>query len=36
VQIAVELLDDGEGHERGRALRVGRQLADLDAAVRAP
>ena len=35
VQVAVELLGDPEGHERGRALRVGRQLADLDAAVRA-
>ena len=36
VQVAVELLGDPEGHERGRSLRVGRQLADLDAAVRAP
>ena len=36
VQVAVEILGDGEGHERGRSLRVGRQLADLDAAVRAP
>ena len=36
VQVAVELLGDGEGHERGRALGVGRQLADLDAAIRAP
>ena len=36
VQVAVELLGDPEGHERRRSLRVGRQLADLDAAVRAP
>ena len=35
VQVAVEPLGDAEGHERGGALGVGRQLADLDAAIRA-